>query len=356
MSYICNGRKHEKMNDMRKITINNKTKNIYSFLFDVLPDAGHVRVTLKLATMLYKKGHKVYYTNTSESVFSAGLFRQGIGEVICPGDLLFFTPDLVLLDYDLREKEKFYRDRQIKYLFVAAQMLNNVGSNRIEVPVFYLPPSGDEVIPLRKSGGETSAWAAKVKEDKGNVLIMILLEEEAQTQKLAGFYEVIKKSCLMNPQYKVLLLTNSEENATSLFQLPDNMKLCKQIGDLPEVLPLCDVALIASNLNAMIESIFANVPAVVYAELAEKKDEHCVKEYITHGLGVHGKVEGTTPEEFAKQIEQVLTEKDVIKERLVKARSLFERENPKLKRLMEKLVMMMDVVAAMCCDEEEDEE
>lgn len=311
---------------------------MYTFLFDILPDAGHIRITLKLSAILHERGYEVYYTNTSDSVFTSGLLEKGIGRILYPDDLRWFIPNLVLLDYELKEKMRFYRERNIKYIFVAMQLLNNVTDNDMNMPVVYLPPSGSVTIPLESSDNdEISGWLAAMKEDKDNILIIGLLEEGIHPHKLYGFYEAIRKSCITNTQYKVILLTNSERNTMQLFSLPNNMAVYRLV-DLPAVLPLCDVALIAGDLNTMIEGVYANVPAVVYPSPVEMKYEHRIKQYIKHGLGVYSEVEKITPERFEQQITQILLEKKKIRERLMETKYIFEDENLKMEEMVDWLV------------------
>ena len=60
---------------------------MFEFLFDIKPDAGNVCPTTRLAYLISERGNKVYYTDTSDSVFTTGLLRKGIGRIIYPHDL-----------------------------------------------------------------------------------------------------------------------------------------------------------------------------------------------------------------------------------------------------------------------------
>lgn len=48
---------------------------MFEFLFDIKPDAGNVCPTTRLACLISERGNKVYYTDTSDSVFTTGLLR-----------------------------------------------------------------------------------------------------------------------------------------------------------------------------------------------------------------------------------------------------------------------------------------
>lgn len=43
---------------------------MFEFLFDIKPDAGNVCPTTRLAYLISERGNKVYYTDTSDSVFT----------------------------------------------------------------------------------------------------------------------------------------------------------------------------------------------------------------------------------------------------------------------------------------------
>ncbi len=92
---------------------------MFEFLFDIKPDAGNVCPTTRLAYLISERGNKVYYTDTSDSVFTTGLLRKGIGRIIYPHDFRWFTPHLALLDYQLQDKQQVYNEYDINYLFIA---------------------------------------------------------------------------------------------------------------------------------------------------------------------------------------------------------------------------------------------
>lgn len=87
---------------------------MFEFLFDIKPDAGNVCPTTRLAYLISERGNKVYYTDTSDSVFTTGLLRKGIGRIIYPHDFRWFTPHLALLDYQLQDKQQVYNEYEHK--------------------------------------------------------------------------------------------------------------------------------------------------------------------------------------------------------------------------------------------------
>ncbi|NDV58736.1 hypothetical protein [Bacteroides sp. 519] len=302
---------------------------MYTFLFDMQPNTGNVRITLKLATMLYEMGHEVYYTDTSDSVFTSGLLDKGIGRVYYPNDLHWFSPHMVLLDYGLKEKATFYQQQGIKYIFIDAHLLNSAPQHKTDVPVMYLPPSDDETPLLHNPDDAMMDWLSTIKKDKNNILIIGLLEEGMPPQKLDRFYEVIKKSCINNKQYKVMLLSNNEQNTAQLSLLPDNMTLYRFMN-LSPILPMCDIALISGDLNTMFEGIKAQLPALVYPA----KDEYNfrISQYVNHGLGIYSEVKKVTPKMFEQQINRMMQNKIDMYEKLQKTQDAFNDENEQLKQ------------------------
>lgn len=314
---------------------------MFTFLFDILPDTGHVRITLHLATMLHENGHEVYYTDSSDSVFTDGLIEKGIGRILYPGDFKWFTPDIVLLDYQLKEKRQFYQNHKIKYVFIAMQVLNTVLEKDLGLPVIYLAPSEDTILPSHNHRSEKLLDRLPgLKKDRNNIIIIGLLEESKQFKNLVNFYEIIKKSCLVNRHYQIVLLTHSEKATKKLFSLPDNMMIYRLV-DLRNILPFCDIALISGNLNTIIEGVYANVPSVIYSNSGKYKAQY-LRKYIKQGLGLDGKVNNITLEIFEKKINQILHNKREIRRKLKKTKDFFENENRKMEEIINYLINIIE--------------
>ncbi len=310
---------------------------MFTFLFDILPDTGHVRITLHLASVLHKNGHEVYYTDSSDSVFTDGLMEKGIGRILYPEDFKWFTPDIVLLDYQLKEKRQFYQKHKIKYVFIAMQVLSGISEKDLGLPVIYLAPSENTLSSTDNHRSEKLLDRLPgLKEDRNNIIIIGLLEEGEKLKDLIDFYKIIKESCLMNKHYQMVLLTNSEKATKQLFSLPDNMMIYRLV-DLHEVLPFCDIALISGDLNTMIEGVYANVPSVVYFN-SGKNQTQCTKEYIKQGLGLNSEVDKITLKRFEKQMVEVLQNKNQMQEKLKKIKEKFENENNKFEQIINCLI------------------
>lgn len=111
-----------------------------SFLFDILPVDTDVKLTIQLACLLNEEGHEVYYTDSSDSAFTFYLLQKGIGRVLYPGDFRWFKPDLVLLDRRLENRIGFYRNRNIRIIYLGLWFGDKQNVSK-DFPLLFLAPS-----------------------------------------------------------------------------------------------------------------------------------------------------------------------------------------------------------------------
>lgn len=243
---------------------------MYELLFDIKPQTSQIRVTIRLATLLSRKGNQVYYTHTSDSIFTMDLLKKGIGRVLYPDDLQWFTPNLALLDYLLKEKASVYSHYGIRYMYVIAR--KNMDGTMIEqmnrIPLLYLPPSPYQA--LSQSARETDFIdkIEEIKEDHSRSVIIGVLEEDGYSlTDIEQVYKAIKYCGINNPGYQFIILTNQGVIEEKLFVLPENISVYRPY-DLQSLLPLCDMALVRGDGNANIECVFAHIPVL---ELTSRK-------------------------------------------------------------------------------------
>ena len=204
---------------------------MFEFLFDIKPDAGNVCPTTRLACLISERGNKVYYTDTSDSVFTTGLLRKGIGRIIYPHDFRWFTPHLALLDYQLQDKQQVYNEYDINYLFIAINKTDRKIDLMPEMPVVTLPPIPYKLLPQGAKDDDFIDKLTEIKEDRSRTVIIGLLEDEEEERKVntpshtESFYKAIKQSASIHPQYQFILLTNHGEVETRLFSLPPNIAI-----------------------------------------------------------------------------------------------------------------------------------
>ena len=157
---------------------------MFEFLFDIKPDAGNVCPTTRLAYLISERGNKVYYTDTSDSVFTTGLLRKGIGRIIYPHDFRWFTPHLALLDYQLQDKQQVYNEYDINYLFIAINKTDRKIDLMPEMPVVTLPPIPYKLLPQGAKDDDFIDKLTEIKEDRSRTVIIGLLEDEEEERKV----------------------------------------------------------------------------------------------------------------------------------------------------------------------------
>lgn len=286
-----------------------------TFLFDILPDTGRIRFTLNLALLLHKRGYEVYYTDSSDSVFTSHLLQQGIGRILFPHDFQWFIPDLILLDYQLRNKAIIYYKYGVETVFIDVQFWGHSLKGKNAIPIIYLPPSDHTIQPLSLRLDNLRSRLLSKKTFR--LAIISLLEEGVSTFSLFYLYDIFKASCIKNNFYEFILLTNKTETVQQLFPLPDNMSLYRQL-DLPSVLPFCDIILTSGDLNTWVEGVSANLPFLAYPVSQQQADIQSVRKYEKMGFGIAGEVENITPDIFEQQINRVLMDEKKIKNKLKK--------------------------------------
>jgi hypothetical protein len=293
---------------------------------------------LELALLLHNGGHEVYYTDSSDSVFTSGLLKKGIGRIVCPGDFRWFTPDLVLLDYQLQNKSVFYRQQGITFIFVAIQILRENEVDKVHVaPVVYLPPS-EQTVRHFSPRLACLLGVRSIRKELSKVVIAGLLEEEGDVPGIISFYKVIKQSCENNTHFQIILLTNSREAIRRLFPLPDNMAVYRLL-DLRALLPNCDVALITSDLNTLIESIYANLPFLAYSESGRTGCRSNAMQKL--GVGLYKELQQMTPEIFEQQIATILNKRKEMQANAKQLNEHFKSENRNLGKVADFLLTLI---------------
>ena len=288
------------------------------FLLDIEPGRSHLLITVGLAETLQEKKQEVYYTKTSNHAFTSALYHKGIGNcVLYPDDLNWLSPDLTLLDCQQAVRAPFYRQRDMDYIFVAMQLPRRQNNLNADVPILYLPPSFSKSPDTNPRMEELAERLRGIKKEADRNIIIGLMENGNDSKKgLVEFYKVIKKTCMGNPQYHFILLTDSLETVGLLFNLPQNMEVFR-ILNLDMILPLCNLALTARHPDAWLDCTFAHVPVLTYSP----------KEMMN-----------ITPGKLEKQITRVLQNKEILLEKAKELCNFFERENQNIDQIADVLI------------------
>lgn len=288
-----------------------------NFLLDMVPDRSQLLITISLAGILQEKEQEVYYTHTSDPIFTSALCSKGIGNCVhYPNDFSWLRPDLTLLDCQQTMHAPLYRQLAIDYIFVAIQLPDRKSKLDKDIPVLYLPPS----LSLSSGFGPRMEALTKrlqgIKKDKERNIIVGLLEKGSKSPKvLEDFYRVIKRSCIRNPRYQFILLTDSQTVCQS-FELPGNMEVFRMLN-LNTILPLCDLALTASHPDAWLDCTFAQIPVLSYS----------LKDMMN-----------ITPAKLEQQIEYVLQNKVILTQKAKELCDFFERKNRRINQIADMLI------------------
>lgn len=233
---------------------------MYSFLFDIPPVLGQVRVTLRLAERLHDNDCEVCYTDTSDSAFTDQLLEQGIGRIIYPTDLQWFRPDLTLLDLSLNVRAEVYARYGIPTIYVTTYDGTVQQETPDGIPLLRLPPSPCR--PLSRNVRETD-FLDKIQEIRQKklraVIIGILEENTRNTAGMKQIYRIVRHCASEHSNYQFILLTDREEMEEELLTLPENVCLYRS-GNLHDLLKICDLALAAEGGSAVDDCIFAHLP------------------------------------------------------------------------------------------------
>lgn len=287
------------------------------FLFDIRPCVGNVCSIARLARLIGRRKYQVCYTDTSDSALTSALLAEGIGRILYPDDLRWFTPDLVLLDRLLADRETVYRACSIDFLFLSVQR----NGDRVEqingTPVISLTP-----YPCWTDapGNRCQDFLDKLGEikDKQQPTVIIGLLEDGCTpvRHLLAFYKAVRQNGMEHPQCQFVILTNEGKTENALFTLPENVSVYRQT-DLHALLPLCDMALLSQGNEMQDECIFAEVPAV---ELTPKE------------------IAGITPQKLDKRIMDTVSNRAQIIRRQNELGDYYRRENQRLDEVADRLI------------------
>lgn len=291
---------------------------MYDLLFDIRQETGRIRITVRLAYMMGKKGCEVYYTDTSDSVFTSELLKKGIGRIFYPDDLQWFAPDLTLLDLLLQEHAAVYRQHGIECLLVTTQE-EPANSNR-DAGILYLPPS--PYTPLSE-GARKADFIEKVEEMKEGrsaiVIIGVLEKEDTPANRVEQIYKAIKRHSADHPEHQFVVLTNHGAAEEQLFVMPENIAVYRP-QDLHALLPLCDLALVTDDWNVQTECTFAHVPALVLPPRDIRR---------------------MTPHKLGSRITDMLGNRECLVQQQKELCHLYELENLRLDELADQLMLYL---------------
>lgn len=290
---------------------------MYSFLFDIKPFLGRIRVTLRLAGQLHGNDSVVRYTDTSDSVFTDRLLRQGIGRMAYPADLRWFKPTLTLLDLSLDVRTPVYAGHGIPVVHVAAYDDAPRQGKSGGVPLLRLPPSPCRPVSRNVRETEFLDKIKEVKEKQQRAVIIAILERNGGRHAADDrqICRVIRHCASEHGNYQFILLAEREEIGDELLALPENVCLYRP-GNLHELLKVCDLALATEAGSTAADCTFAHLPVWELSGRTEKR---------------------LTPRKLDKEIQSRLNNLASLAEQQRQLSLFYEQENREVDRMARQL-------------------
>ena len=326
-----------------------------SFLFDILSVGTGAELTIRLACLLNERGHKVYYTDSSDSAFTSYLLQKGIGRVFYPDDFRWFQPDLVLLDRRLDDRGGFYRERNIR--IVCLELRFGGKQTAIgEYPLLFLVPTpldyrerSDEWLvcagPLLDTDYEKMKEVSKREEllagrlsryKQQNVRLSLFVVADVAEGMCPDlhFYEVVKDFCLQNPQYEVILCSDNKDCLNRLFPLPANMQFYLP-GASRQLAMSGDLLVTNGDLDMLVSCIYHRLPVLLIP--VTKVQVGNATRMVYHGLGLQATGRYSAAADFNNEIQSLLQHKEEITAKMDKMSELFDRKNEQVHYVLNRL-------------------
>ncbi len=228
----------------------------YKYAFDLRPQTGELRVSLRLAERMFEQGHTVYYNDFDSPVFRERLTGRGILRVRYPGDLWLSTPDLVMLDPAFRKRADVYRHfgSVIAYIAVQRKQTEPLLDEADGMLWLRLPPLSCKPFSHSPRQNDFINEIKKIKElQPGTVVIGVAGEGMLQR------YRVLDYCARHHSDFRFILSAGKQQIEEAWFAWPENVSIYRQ-QELQPLLPLCDLMLTDGPCPTWMDSVFACVP------------------------------------------------------------------------------------------------
>lgn len=284
----------------------------YRFAFDVRPQTGELRVSLRLAERMFERGHTVYYNLIDSPVFRKRLTNRGILLVKYPWDLWLSTPDLVLLDPALRKRADVYRHYGSTVAYIAAQ--REPGEPWLEEADgdlwIHLPPLSCK--PFSHSPRQTDfvEEIKRIKEQRPETIVIGVAGEG-----MSRCYRILDACARHCPNFRIILSIGKQRMEEVWFAWPENISIYRQ-QELQPLLPLCDLMLTDENCVAWMDCVFACVPTWQLSANDQKR---------------------LTPSRLERRIHDMLADRPQLVERQKQLRLFYREQNRQLDTLINRL-------------------
>ena len=140
------------------------------------------------------------------------------------------------------------------------------------------------------------------------------------------FFRKIKKVCLKNSDYNIVISVGSHYEIERLVPLPKNMFIFSSLPQT-DILRHVDMMITHGGMNSITECIYNEVPMLVYPLSLHWDQPGNSARVLYHGLGYRGRISRDAISVIERKISKVLDESDRIKNNLKKLKQKFELNN-----------------------------
>lgn len=284
----------------------------YRFAFDVRPQTGELRVSLRLAERMFEQGNTVYYNYFDSPVFRGRLIGRGILLVKYPGDLWLSTPDLVFLDPVFRKRADVYRHfgSIVAYITVQREQDELCLDEANGDLWIHLPPLSCKPFSHSPRQADFIGEINRIKEQQPGTTVIGVAGEGMQQ-----CYRVLDYCARHCPDFRFILSTGKQRIEETWFAWSENVSVYRQ-QELQPLLPLCDLILTDESSVAWMDSVFASVPTW---QLSANERKHL------------------TPSRLERRIRDMLADHPQLVERQKQLRLFYREQNRKLDALIGRL-------------------
>jgi MGT family glycosyltransferase len=143
------------------------------------------------------------------------------------------------------------------------------------------------------------------------------------------FFRKIKKVCLNNFDFKIIISVGNFYEIERLMPLPKNMFIFSSLPQT-DILKYADVMISHGGMNSITECVYNEVPILVYPLSLDWDQPGNSARILYHGLGSRGRIKRDTASVIEKRIMKIMDEYDRIKQNLKQMKQKYELNNKSL--------------------------
>ncbi len=149
-------------------------------------------------------------------------------------------------------------------------------------------------------------------------------------KKCDVFFRKIKKVCLTNPDFRIIISVGDFYQIERLMPLPKNMFIFSSLPQT-DILKYADVMISHGGMNSITECVYNEVPMLIYPLSPNWDQPGNSARVLYHGLGFRGRIGRDTASMIGKKIMKVFDEYDRIKHNIKQLKQKYELNNHSLR-------------------------